>query len=1233
MPKPTSHAEDTAIRVVIVTLDSHLAGAADLARGALGREMSGLSLELYSASEWCGNPAELEACRNAIARADIILACMLFMEDHVEAVRDALEARRDHCDAMICVLAAPEITRLTRMGSLDMSKGDGGGLALLKKLRGKSATDKSKPASAGARQMAVLRRLPQILRFIPGTAQDLRAYFLSMRYWLLGSQANIANMVRLLIGRYAAGPRQVLKERCRAEAPVEYPEVGIYHPDLPGRIGTAADQVPPVADQRGRVGLIVMRSYVLAGNTAHYDGVIQALAARGLQALPVFASGLDAREAVDAYFRDDAGSRVDAVVSLTGFSLVGGPAYNDAAAAGETLTGLDVPYLSAQALEFQTLGQWQAREQGLLPLEATMMVAIPELDGATGSMVYGGRGDDGPADARRMRAHVERAATLAARVDALVGLRRAPRRERRVAVVLFDFPPNSGSTGSAAYLAVFASLFNTLRRLAAEGYHVEVPESVDALRERLLEGNRQRYGTAANVHARVATEDHVRREPHLAEIEAQWGPAPGRVQTDGSSLLVLGAQFGNAFVGIQPGFGYEGDPMRLLFERGFAPTHAFAAFYRYLKEDFAADAVLHFGTHGALEFMPGKQTGMSGDCWPDRLIGALPNFYLYAANNPSEGTIAKRRSQAATITYLTPPVAAAGLYRGLDELKASVDRFRTGTEGSAERQRLAELIQTQAAALELAEEAPLWADADGAIAELRGRLAEVEETLIPCGLHVVGEPPDADDRRSLIAAMAEARELTLSEAQLTELAAGDLDVAGGAVRPGRAEPEALAELRRVAALLRRDTELDAIVHALDGGYLAPVAGGDLLRNPDILPTGRNLHGFDPMRLPSRFAVSEGRRQAEVLLERHSRDGAALPETLAMVLWGTDNLKTEGVAIGQALALIGATPRMDSYGRLAGADLLPLDELGRARIDVVITLSGIFRDLLPNQTRLLADAARQAALADEPLALNPIRRHALSYQQAHGGTLEDAALRVFSNADGTYGANVNMMVDNGVWQDESELGEMFTRRKCFAYGVESTPTPRPELLADILGHVELTYQNLDSVELGVTTVDHYFDSLGGISRAVQEARGEGVPTFIGDHTQGAGTVRSLADQVDLETRTRVLNPRWYEDMLEHGYEGVHQIEVHITNTMGWSATTGQVAPWVYREISNTFVLDETMRNRLAELNPTASMRLANRLLEATERAYWQPEPGVLDALQRAGEALEDKLEGITEGAVA
>ncbi|MEQ8858847.1 MAG: magnesium chelatase subunit H [Pseudomonadales bacterium] len=1227
MPKHTSAVDATPVRVVMVTLDSHLAGATDLARSALAREVPGLELKLYSASEWCGDPAELDACRADIARADIIFASMLFMEDHVEAVRDALEARRPHCDAMICCLAAPEVSRLTRMGSLDMSKSDGGGLALLKKLRGKPK-DNGQPATAGARQMAVLRRLPQILRFIPGTAQDLRIYFLAMRYWLLGSQDNITNLIRLLVGRYASGPRKNVGGRCKADAPVEYPEVGVYHPQIAGRIGSDPAALPRVRQASGRVGLIVMRSYVLAGNTAHYDGVIDALQARGLEPVPAFSSGLDAREAVEAFFIEDGRPTVDAVVSLTGFSLVGGPAYNDSAAAEALLSRLDVPYLSAQALEFQTLEQWQASERGLLPLEATMMVAIPELDGAGGAMVYGGRSRTDGADARRMAAHPERAATLAERVRKLVDLRRSDRAERKVAVVLFDFPPNSGGTGSAAHLAVFPSLFNTLERLAREGYRVELPESVAELRDRLLNGNRDRYGSAANVHTEIPLEEHVAREPHLAEIEAQWGPAPGRIQTDGSNLQVLGARFGNVFVGVQPGFGYEGDPMRMLFERGFAPTHAFAAFYRYIKHDFGAAAVLHFGTHGALEFMPGKQAGLSAECWPDRLIGALPNLYLYAANNPSEGSIAKRRAQATTITYLTPPVAEAGLYQGLSDLRGSLNRFRAGSSNATELERLAALIQAQAAALDLDAAEPAWEDAEVAVEALRLRLDELEHTLIPCGLHVVGAAPDAADRRGMVEAMARSRSLSLDAETLEVLVDGDPQT----LPKGETTPE-LTALARSAVLLRTDTELDAIVHALDGGYVAPVVGGDLLRNPDILPTGRNLHGFDPMRLPSRFAVSEGRRQADCLLERYRRDGAALPETLAMVLWGTDNLKTEGVAIGQALALIGAAPRMDSYGRLAGADLIPLDELGRGRIDVVITLSGIFRDLLPNQTRLLADAALKAAEADEPLELNPIRRHALAYQQAHGGTLADAALRVFSNADGAYGANVNMMVDNGVWQDEGELGEMFTRRKCFAYGTDSTPTSRPELLADVLGHVELTYQNLDSLELGVTTVDHYFDSLGGISRAVRQARGQEVPTFIGDHTQGAGTVRSLSDQVALETRTRILNPHWYEEMLEHGYEGVHQIEVHITNTMGWSATTGQVAPWVYRELSNTFVLDEVMRNRLAELNPTASMRLANRLLEAQERAYWSPEPGMLDALQRAGEALEDRLEGITQGAAA
>jgi magnesium chelatase subunit H len=349
--------------------------------------------------------------------------------------------------------------------------------------------------------------------------------------------------------------------------------------------------------------------------------------------------------------------------------------------------------------------------------------------------------------------------------------------------------------------------------------------------------------------------------------------------------------------------------------------------------------------------------------------------------------------------------------------------------------------------------------------------------------------------------------------------------------------------------------------------------------------------------------------------------------VALVLWGSDCIKSDGGPIAQALALIGATPRFDTYGRLSGADLVPLAVLGRPRIDVVMTLSGIFRDLLPLQTKLLAEAAFRAATADESLADNFVRAHAFDYAERMGVDIETASLRVFSNAEGAYGSNVNQLVDSGAWGEESELADAYETRKSFADGRDGKSAKHAGLLQAALSDVDLAYQNLESVELGVTTVDHYFDTLGGISRAVKRARGAEVPVYIGDQTRGEGKVRTLAEQVALETRARSLNPKWFEGLLRHGHEGVHQIEAQVTNTFGWSATTGQVEPWVYQRLSETFVLDEAMRRRLAALNPAASLRMANRLLEAHERAYWQPDEATLEALRNGADELEDRLEGV------
>jgi magnesium chelatase subunit H len=1245
MRKRTSDADrstprDTPIRVVIVALDGHLAGTLDRARPGLRRDIPGLALSLHAAAEWAGDPQAVERCRADVATADIVINTMLVMEEHIQPILPALQARRDHCDAMVSCMSAGEVMRLTRMGGFSMDGKQGGPLALLKRLRGGSKKE-GQESNAGSQQMSMLRRIPKLLRFIPGTAQDVRAYFLSLQYWLAGSEENIANMVRYLVDRYADGERRGLRGTLKVPPPLEYPDVGIYHPRLPGHISDDLGKLPPAGrDCKGTVGLLLMRSYVLAGNANHYDGVIASLESRGLRVVPAYASGLDARPAVERFFMHHGRASVDAVVSLTGFSLVGGPAYNDAKAAQELLTKLDVPYLSTLAVEFQTMEQWQDSDQGLLPVEATMMVAIPELDGSTGPMVFGGRSNAVAVDqARDMQSHNERTEMLASRVARLVSLRRTARRDRKVAIVLFNFPPNAGNTGTAAYLSVFSSLFNTLTALKAAGYAVDVPKDVDALREGIVNGNASRYGAHANVHARVPVDHHVRREPYLKQIEKQWGSAPGKQQADGRSIFVLGERYGNVFVGVQPAFGYEGDPMRLLFEKGFTPTHAFTAFYRYLKEEFGADAVLHFGTHGALEFMPGKQSGLSAECWPDRLIGDLPNLYLYASNNPSEGTIAKRRAAATLISYLTPPIAHAGLYRGLIDLKGSIERWRSLPPDEVnERHGLAELIQAQGAELDLNPAEPAWGDAfEEPIARLNKAVLELEYTLIPDGLHIVGQAPTVDQRIDLLLAIAEASHDARPPREALAALVGGANVnrslAAGSMPKTEENVSLLTQLGETNRLLTEQHEIPSILHALDGGYVRPAPGGDLLRTPEILPTGRNLHGFDPYRIPSRFAVADGARQTQRLLARYAVEGNPLPECVALVLWGTDNLKTEGGPIAQALALMGTVPRFDSFGRLTGATLIPLAELGRPRIDCVMTLSGIFRDLLPLQTRLLADASYLAATADEPLDQNFVRKHALAYQEANGCDLETAALRVFSNADGAYGANVNYLVDSSRWDEGDELAETYTRRKCFAYGRSGKPMQNADLLTSVLGNVELAYQNLDSVELGVTSIDHYFDTLGGISRAVGRARGTDVPVFIGDQTTGDGVVRTLAEQVALETRTRMLNPKWYEGMLAHGYEGVRQIETHVTNTMGWSATTGQVAPWVYQRLTETYVLDDEMRERLAALNPTASAKVASRLIEAHERNYWTPDAATLEALRRAGEELEDRLEGVFQEAAA
>ncbi|NQU46957.1 MAG: magnesium chelatase subunit H, partial [Chlorobium sp.] len=682
--------------------------------------------------------------------------------------------------------------------------------------------------------------------------------------------------------------------------------------------------------------------------------------------------------------------------------------------------------------------------------------------------------------------------SLSSRVERFLRLKEKAAADKQIAIILFNFPPNLGNAGTAAFLNVFESLHRLLLEMKAAGYTVDVPETTEALREQLLEGNRLIYGTDGNVGGVLPIEDYRKLFPAYTEMEPFWGDAPGEILNDRKNFQILGCRLGNIFIAQQPSFGYERDPMRLLMAKDATPNHAFAAFYTWLEHSFEADAVVHFGTHGALEFMPGKQVGLSASCWPKRLIGSLPNFYCYSVNNPSEGAIARRRGLATLISYLAPPLEQAGLYKELRKLHDLIAAWRANPseELALEIRELATLADIEGGSVEEPDES--------FITRLNAELYQIEERMIPLGLHVMGEAPPPDSLTDHLALIASHARPELDGKSLPEAIAGHLNknfrnleqemlhereaqeawheiaaISHEAIRrfTGRLQehssshsvtmkqrlegslPVRISEadrylqekagmkpqelqrfwnfLQRIMVNLADNPELQAVLNALDGRYTLPSPGNDLVRNPEIVPTGRNIHSLDPYAMPSPAAVTAGGRSAEALLDAYRTENGDFPRSIALVLWGTDNLKSEGEGVAQALALLGARTTTDELGKIADVELIALKELGRPRIDTVITISGIFRDLLSVQIRLLDRAARMAAAADEPPEMNFVRLHVLEEMQERNCSFEEASNRVYSNAPGSYGANVNHLVESSSWEDEQELADAFTSRKGFA----------------------------------------------------------------------------------------------------------------------------------------------------------------------------------------------------------
>lgn len=1260
----------------------------------------------------------LAAFKADVETSNIFIGSLIFVQELAEKVQEVVEPLRDQLDAVVVFPSMPEVMRLNKVGSFTMQNLGQSKSVVSDFMKKKKKEDGS---SFEEGMLKLLRTLPKVLKYLPSDkAKDARNFMMSFQYWLGGSPENVESLLLNLAKSYVPSVVELdsVKDADIAE-PVLLPDKGIWHPVADKVFENASEYLAwynkehaPAAGIKADapvVGLVLQKSHINTKDECHYVALIAELEARGAKVMTLYTGGLDFSGPVEEYFISGGKSVVDTCINLTGFALVGGPASQDHDKAVSTLEKLNVPYLCTVPLVFQSFEEWQASELGLHPIQVALQVSLPEIDGAIEPIIYAGReGATG-----RSVPLADRVQLVADRALKWATLRAKKNAEKKLAVTIFSFPPDKGNVGTAAYLDVFGSIHTVLTKLQKEGYDVgELPKEPRALMESILNDPEARIDSPEmNVAYRMSVQEYEELTPYAGDLVENWGKAPGHLNSDGQNLLVFGCKFGNVFIGVQPTFGYEGDPMRLLFSKSASPHHGFAAYYTYLEKIFQADAVLHFGTHGSLEFMPGKQVGMSGACYPDRLINSIPNIYYYAANNPSEATIAKRRSYATTISYLTPPAENAGLYKGLKELGELVASYQGLRENEGRGPSIVSASIACARRCNLdkdIKDLPMddidakqmtLEERDNVIGKVYRRLMEIESRLLPCGLHTVGVPPTAseaiatlvniasldrpeDGIKSLprIAAESIGREIgeiysnadkgiledvqtlqqitegvraavmacveksTNSEGRIVEVNpfADFFSKALGQGSPMKAALEKNgfkgckdADLEPVFTYLEfclkqviADNELGGLLSALNGEYIPPGPGGDPIRNPDVLPTGKNMHALDPQSIPTKAAVDCAMVVVDRLLERMSADGE-FPETVAFTLWGTDNIKTYGESLAQVLCLAGVRPISDSIGRVNKLELIPLEELGRPRVDVVVSCSGVFRDLFINQMNLLDRGIKMAAEADEPLEQNFVRKHAVEQAQEFGLSVRDAATRVFSNAAGSYSANVGLAIENGGWEGEEQLQQQFVSRKGFAFNADKPGMmeQQADKFTMALKTVDVTFQNLDSSEISLTDVSHYYDS--DPTKVVSSLRDDKKKpsSFMADTTTANAQVRTLSETVRLDARTKLLNPKFYEGMLASGYEGTREITKRLRNTMGWAATAGEVDNFIFEDANDVFIKDEEMRDRLMNLNPNAFRDTVTTFLEANGRGYWDTSEENIELLQDLYQEVEDKIEGV------
>ena len=1065
-----------------------------------------------------------------------------------------------------------------------------------------------------------------------------------------------------------------------------------------------------LAGDRSRVGILIYRAHHTSGNTAFVHALADAVDATGdAVAVPMFCSSL--RAAPPDLLR--ALGELDALIVTV--LAAGGTTPAGASAGGDDdgwdvseLAALDTPILQGLCLTWSREA-WAATDDGLSPLDVATQVAVPEFDGRIITVPFSFKETDPSDDAGLPRyvADPERCARVAAIAAAHARLRRTPPADRRIGLVLSAYPTKHSRIGNAVGLDTPVSAVRLLRAMGRAGYEIgDAFPGLDAVEPVPGEDPDTTAGNAL-IHGLIAaggqdeewlTAEHLAGQPvripaaqyrqWFAELPADlqasvtgtWGPAPGELFVDRSrdpegEIVLATLQSGNLVILVQPPRGFGENPIAIYHDPDLPPSHHYLACYRWLERGFGAHALVHLGKHGNLEWLPGKNVGLSASCGTDAALGPVPLIYPFLVNDPGEGTQAKRRAHAVIVDHLIPPMTRAESYGDIARLEQLLDEHATiaamdPAKLPAVRAQIWTLLRAARMDHDLGlagADRPEGDDFDDLILHVDGWLCEIKDTQIRDGLHVLGQAPVGPARVDLVLAMLRATQVWGGRAnalpglrsalglkddadrasvdaieqqartlvQACEHAGWVADAVPGVVENvlGQADPAVTAVLTFAATevvprLAGTTGELDAVLHALDGGFVAAGPSGSPLRGLiNVLPTGRNFYSVDPKAIPSRLAYETGTAMAESLIARYRSDTGEYPRSVGLSVWGTSAMRTAGDDIAEVLALIGVTPVWDPASRrISDLQVIPAGDLGRPRIDVTVRISGFFRDAFPHVVTLLDDAMRLVAALDEPAELNYVRAHAQADLAEHGDERR-ATTRIFGSAPGAYGAGLLPLMEAGNWRDDADLAQVYTAWGGFAYGrgLDGAPAA-PDMQANYR-RIAVAAKNTDSREHDIADSDDYFQYHGGMIATVRALTGQAPAAYIGDSTTpDAVRTRSLTEETARVFRARVVNPRWIAAMRRHGYKGAFELAATVDYLFGYDATAGVVADWMYESLARTYALDEQNQEFLRHANPWALRGIVEKLTEAADRGLWaEPDPDLLAHLAQVYLDVEGDLE--------